>query len=608
MMDRRCEFSLAHSKKALRMRPTSHTGTRNNVSIVCRVFSLVLLTTTLLARPVQSLHRVRAVDILGNDKERHRHEDASSPQSEQGEYASKKDASLRGTSTKNDSAALQVQELWFQQRLDHFRSDSRTFPQRYFYSNQYVHSAAGAKANATSYSFLCCGGEGPDLDSSVLVDSVHCSGDMLELAAKLYHQTSYSVHLYALEHRYYGQSYPSFDNGTSSPVTNENLVYLSSRQAVADIGHFIGSRANNNKWVTFGGSYPGMVAAWARLKYPHAVTAAVSNSAPIQAQLDFAAYDDHVALDYANPAVGGSKACLDVFVSGHADLAGMLQEEDNHLTIAQAFGLCNVSALKNTWSVQLFLGDGVYKDGDIQGNDPSCETPLCNIAKVCATVLEQRSQGASDIDALAWIVRAKLDANDCTDLDWEATLEAVADPVRGRSGGLRSWLWQTCTEFGFYQTCESNSTCPYGRGYHTIDQDLELCSYAFGVEPAQVSMNIQETLDYYGGLKLAGSQILSVNGDIDPWSELAKRTTSDPDLPVLTVVGASHHFWTHAVKPTDSPAVDFSRQVIHQTVTDWLEESGELDDDAVPPKPASMEGLRYIHNSSLSGVLRKSNR
>jgi hypothetical protein len=25
----------------------------------------------------------------------------------------------------------------------------------------------------------------------------------------------------------------------------------------------------------------------------------------------------------------------------------------------------------------------------------------------------------------------------------------------------RTWLYQTCTEWGFYQTCETGSQCPY---------------------------------------------------------------------------------------------------------------------------------------------------
>eukprot|EP00957_Ditylum_brightwellii_P005997 454247-Ditylum_brightwellii.AAC.1 len=53
----------------------------------------------------------------------------------------------------------------------------------------------------------------------------------------------------------------------------------------------------STKWVTFGGSYPGNLAAWARLKFPHLVYAGVSNSAPVQAKVDFYEYNEVVASD-----------------------------------------------------------------------------------------------------------------------------------------------------------------------------------------------------------------------------------------------------------------------------------------------------------------------
>jgi Serine carboxypeptidase S28 len=73
----------------------------------------------------------------------------------------------------------------------------------------------------------------------------------------------------------------------------KNLVYLSSEQALADLAFYI--RSMNRKyalpkevqWVTFGGSYPGSLSAWMRLKYPHLVHAAVSASGPLLAVADF---------------------------------------------------------------------------------------------------------------------------------------------------------------------------------------------------------------------------------------------------------------------------------------------------------------------------------
>lgn len=77
-----------------------------------------------------------------------------------------------------------------------------------------------------------------------------------------------------------------------SDLSTDNLRYLSSRQALADLAHFRRVMAEargltNAKWVAFGGSYPGSLAAWFRLKYPHLVHAAVATSAPVHATVNF---------------------------------------------------------------------------------------------------------------------------------------------------------------------------------------------------------------------------------------------------------------------------------------------------------------------------------
>lgn len=76
-------------------------------------------------------------------------------------------------------------------------------------------------------------------------------------------------------------------------LSTENLVYLSSEQALADTAEFITNIKreleipSTTKWVTFGGSYAGSLSAWLRMKYPHLVHAAVSTSGPLLAKIDF---------------------------------------------------------------------------------------------------------------------------------------------------------------------------------------------------------------------------------------------------------------------------------------------------------------------------------
>jgi hypothetical protein len=74
-----------------------------------------------------------------------------------------------------------------------------------------------------------------------------------------------------------------------------------------------------------------------------------------------------------------------------------------------------------------------------------------------------------------------------------------------------------------------------------------------------------------------------VNGEVDPWSELALQTTSSTDdRPVYRVPGASHHFWTRPVRPTDSDEVQEAREIIFRTLLSWLR-TGEEEAGAVDP-------------------------
>jgi pimeloyl-ACP methyl ester carboxylesterase len=163
-------------------------------------------------------------------------------------------------------------------------------------------------------------------------------------------------------------------------------VYLSSRQALADLSHFIATTNDSydlnheTKWVTFGGSYPGMMAAWARLEYPELVHAAVSNSAPIQMQVDFSAYVDRVSFDLQYPLVGGSQECLQIVLDGHYEIVDALAA-GYHEKITSLFHVCDAQSLLIERNVDMWVGDGVIEI-PAQGNDPTCEDLSCNIEKV----------------------------------------------------------------------------------------------------------------------------------------------------------------------------------------------------------------------------------
>ena len=87
-------------------------------------------------------------------------------------------------------------------------------------------------------------------------------------------------------------------------MSTANLKYLSSAQALEDLAYFIDAQIRkyklsaSNKWIVFGGSYPGNLAAWFRLKYPHLAYGAVASSAPVLAQVNFKGFTFHNLTNY----------------------------------------------------------------------------------------------------------------------------------------------------------------------------------------------------------------------------------------------------------------------------------------------------------------------
>ncbi len=76
------------------------------------------------------------------------------------------------------------------------------------------------------------------------------------------------------------------------------MKLLTSEQALADTAYFIKQVTNNrllgitnNPWITFGGSYPGALSAWFRIKYPHLTIGSIASSAVVQAIDNFSDFD-----------------------------------------------------------------------------------------------------------------------------------------------------------------------------------------------------------------------------------------------------------------------------------------------------------------------------
>lgn len=93
-----------------------------------------------------------------------------------------------------------------------------------------------------------------------------------------------------VEHRYYGESQPYAD------WSLDNLVHLSSEQALADLAFFLNAQGAGAQKPTMviGGSYPGALSAWFRVHYPQIALASWASSGVVQPIADFWEFDNQV--------------------------------------------------------------------------------------------------------------------------------------------------------------------------------------------------------------------------------------------------------------------------------------------------------------------------
>lgn len=341
------------------------------------------------------------------------------------------------------------------------------------------------------------------------------------------------------------------------------LEFLSSRQALGDLAGFVAFATAkyglnpSNKWISFGGSYPGMLAGWFRLKYPHLVHGSVASSAPVKAQLDMVGYNDVAAAAYSvsDNGVGGSPACTLAIAAGHAEIGDMFNSTSGRMKLSQLFG--RLPAWYASYQNQAdFAGNGVAYFPS-QGNDPSCQQPGCNIASICK-IMAGSSDNVANLAKLTKMQQSWIKAGPKAEY-----APAVGEPDY--------WGYQTCTEFGFYQTCEVGSKCFYTQGYVTLDSMMSFCTSEFKVPASKVAQNINFTNAVYGADHPAGTCVLYPNGEVDPWHALSILESPSPGIGVLMVPGASHHAWTHPSLPTDQTSVVAARGTIRKAVDQFLQ-------------------------------------
>merc|ERR1711936_1557613 len=437
-----------------------------------------------------------------------------------------------------------AEDQYFEQVLDHFNPiDERTWQQRFWENLE--HYAEGGPA------FIMIGGEAEANPKWMTY------GQWYKWAEEN------GAAMFELEHRYYGQSQPTEDMST------ENMRYLSSRQGLEDLGHFM--TAMNNKynltgsWITFGGSYPGSLSAWMSLRFPHLVAGSVSSSGPLFAKLDYFEYLQVVAdaLDTTGP---GCNVAMTEALTAVENLVG---DEDKWEDLSTMFRLCGTLDGSNILDVMSFMELLIDNLAAIVQYNGHYEE---DIFSICA-IMTDESIG-EPILRLAAVNDVMLgsDADTCLDHTYASFLAQLTETSwSGEGVGWRQWIWQTCTEFGWYQTTNQESGV-YG---HTLPLDFfeQWCQDAFGaqfthemMEKSVAASNIE-----YGGYEPSVNNVVFVHGSIDPWHAMGVLEDLHETAPSIYITGTSRCAAMYEAKESDPEELTAARIRIGELVQGWVE-------------------------------------
>lgn len=402
------------------------------------------------------------------------------------------------------------QKTWFTNKVDHFDPlNSATYKQKIIVNSTWYVNGGPI--------FLFLGGEAP-LEFF----------EFQEVSAKLWAQKLGALYI-AIEHRFYGDSMPMPDFSTN------NLRYLSSQQALADAAYFIenynSSIVNPGPWIVFGCSYSGALSAWFRLKYPHLVVGAVAPSGPVLALTNYSGY-------YAHFQKIAPPDCVNAVVQAVANISQMLLTDDGRNQLSTIFNSCNtISGDPDGYYYFLETLTEVVGSSD-QFNNPDAHWPLNQTCQILTQSSDYLANWAILLSQPPPKKGVKKSPSACNNFDEQS---AFLKPLMNTQNPDRAWIFQTCTEFGFFST-----------SYNTIFWDLDLdhqlnvCSQVFGLTGPDTGF----TNAYYGGFNLQATNILFTNGIFDPWHLLSINKNLPYPSGVTAVTYAAGHCATMTI-PTD---------------------------------------------------------
>jgi len=150
----------------------------------------------------------------------------------------------------------------------------------------------------------------------------------------------------------------------------------------------------------------------------------------------------------------------------------------------------------------------------------------------------------------------------------------VADPALYKLGqdANNGWRALMCTSIAMPLVNGFGSMFPSGpQKDYEYEERSKWCEQTYGLKP-----NFDFVLSEFGGYNVEEdfqgySNMVFVNGDMDPWLPGCVQTQVKDDLPVLTVKNGAHHADSYLPRPDDSNSTETNVNEVRSQIMGYLE-------------------------------------
>ncbi|XP_034116282.2 thymus-specific serine protease-like [Drosophila albomicans] len=429
-----------------------------------------------------------------------------------------------------------VKTRWITQKLDNFdKANNETWQDRILINER--HFVEGSPI------FIYLGGEWVIQPGDI--ENVHLAD-----IAKEHKGT-----ILTTEHRFFGESIPI------KPLSSENLSkYQNVKQALADVVNVIEvlkeeDKYKDSKVVVQGCSYSATMATWLKKLYPDVIVGSWASSAPLEAKVNFRDFMKVVGEAYRQ--LGGDY-CYDIIDNATSYYENLFYNGEG----AQAkkeLNLCSdfdENDERDQWQYFSTVAN-------IFANIAQYQRPENNdLAKYCTNL---RNFSDNDYEALSKFVQWRLENPECVSTKYQDAVDYYLWSKDNYDGDGLAWTFQTCSEFGWFQSSGSRNQ-PFGSNF-PVTLYTDICEDVFGSNYSETNIRklIRETNDEFGGIENVEG-VYFTQGGLDPWAKvgagLAQAATIYPQ--------ASHCSDLGSIGASDSAALRASKERIAELIREWL--------------------------------------